>query len=342
MASLLARAECARGTLRVCLAALLPCAGCLARDAPIVVESAPSKVSTTRVAELGPRGFDPATDCQWPLVFEDSALAAGVDRAIQDATPPNTVVEPASAAALERLGAEGARSLRGIECLTGLRLAALMRSELSDLTPLASLGALQKLYLGSNALEDLSPLAQLTQLRVLDLSDNRVRNLSALASLTRLQRLDLCDNEVEDLAPLSGLSQLVFLKACNNHIEDLGPLVGLQRLSVVALDGNHVRDIAPLATLPQLVNVSLSHNRIEDLGPLSNARRLQRLFLVGNRIADLAPLLLLPELKSVVVHPLAGGREAIDNPIDCAAQAETLQALWERDVNMTVDCPVGG
>lgn len=65
-----------------------------------------------------------------------------------------------------------------------------------DLTPLASLTALQTLTLTDTQISDVRPLASLTALQTLSLASTLVSDVRPLASLTALQRLDLRDTRV--------------------------------------------------------------------------------------------------------------------------------------------------
>ena len=69
-------------------------------------------------------------------------------------------------------------------------------SDVSDLSPVATLTELRRLDLRVNAIQDLSPVATLTELRRLDLRVNAIQDLSPVATLTELQRLDLDANAI--------------------------------------------------------------------------------------------------------------------------------------------------
>ena len=71
---------------------------------------------------------------------------------------------------------------------------------LRDLTPLARLPNLKRLYLNSTFVNDLAPLAELHNLEALDLSFSDVSDLAPLASLVNLTTLNLRGTAVTDLA----------------------------------------------------------------------------------------------------------------------------------------------
>src|SRR5262245_2438047 len=79
---------------------------------------------------------------------------------------------------------------------------------LINLSPLASLTALQSQYVSRSRVADLSPLASLTGLQSLYLSRTRVADLSPLDGLTALQSLDVSNTPVASLLPLANLTAL--------------------------------------------------------------------------------------------------------------------------------------
>ncbi len=69
--------------------------------------------------------------------------------------------------------------------------------ETSDLSPLAELMNLERLYIRNTQLSDLSPLAELQNLELLDLNGTLVSDLSPLAELKNLGSLD-CNTKVSE------------------------------------------------------------------------------------------------------------------------------------------------
>ena len=68
----------------------------------------------------------------------------------------------------------------------------------SDLSPLAELMNLERLYLKNTHVSDLSPLAELKNLEVLDLNGTLVSDLWPLAELKSLGSLDLTNTKVSE------------------------------------------------------------------------------------------------------------------------------------------------
>ena len=71
----------------------------------------------------------------------------------------------------------------------------------SDLSPVASLVALESLQLRDTPISDLTPIAKLKALEELDLESTTVSNLRPLVGLINLRRLDISRTRVSILAP---------------------------------------------------------------------------------------------------------------------------------------------
>ena len=77
---------------------------------------------------------------------------------------------------------------------------------------------------------------------------------------------------------------------------------------------------------PQLV---AHDNAIGDLSALATLESLEDLVATDNNISDLAPLLTATGLSCVDLRR---------NPIDCADQAQNIQALRDRGMRLYTDC----
>lgn len=141
-------------------------------------------------------------------------------------------------------------------------------SQISDLSPLASLSNLTTLNIEGRRIEDLSPLATMTNLTTLNLGFNWISDLSSLASLTNLTRLTLEGNVISDLSPLADLTSLRELNLAANQVSDLSPLANLKRLRKLNLAANQISDLSALANLSNLTELQLWGNQIIDLSPL--------------------------------------------------------------------------
>ena len=236
-----------------------------------------------------------------PPLIPDPNLAAAVRKALGLA--PN---EPITKEAMSRLTTLDAgrdqpdvldfpiSDITGLEYATQLEeLDLWQHRQINDISPLAGLIQLRKLYLGDNIIRDISPLAGLTQLRELHLGDNQINDISPLAGLTQLRNLALYRNQISDISALAGLTQLKWLYLAGNQISDISALAGLTQLKwlgFLGLGGNQISDISPLANLTQLETLELTNNRIHDVSPLAGLVNLTTLWLDGNPIANTSPL----------------------------------------------------
>ncbi len=158
-----------------------------------------------------------------------------------------------------------------IPFVTELNLA---HSDISDLAPLSSLIALQRLDLRRTPVSDASPLAGLTALQSLYLGDTRVSDVSPLADLTALQRLDLWGTPVSGVSPLARLIGLQCLYLGGTQVSDVSPLAGFTALQHLHLWGTSVHDVSPLAGLTALQHLDLSGTPVSDVSPLAKLKHL--------------------------------------------------------------------
>ena len=197
----------------------------------------------------------------------DPALRKAVREQLQ--IPDGIPIHPADMAGLHDLIAEhDIQRLKGLEHAVNLRGLFVIRSEVSDLTPLAGLENLQVLKLNYNRITDISPLSGLVNLQRLQLHNNQIVDISPLAGLIGLRDLRMKSNEVVDISPLSGLVNLQYLQLHDNQISDLTPLAGLENLQLLKLSGNRITDISPLAGLVNLEELILGGNPITDFTPI--------------------------------------------------------------------------
>ena len=204
--------------------------------------------------------------------------------------------------------------LAGLANLTLLNAAV---NQISDLSPLRGLANLSSVYLQHNQISDISALAYLPNLQVLGIGWNPIGDLSVLGMLTNLRWLDVGGMQMGDLSALAGLTSLEDLQAPNNQITDLSPLGGLVNLKHLTLLWNDISNIAPLAPLANLETIDLTYNHVADLSPLGGKTGLTTLQLEHNEIGDLSFLAGFTRLEILWVqwNPLNNGAYCVYLPL---------------------------
>ena len=182
---------------------------------------------------------------------------------------------------------EESRVLGGVEGVSGGRVTIINLSHLglTDISPLAELVALQKLYLSSNQLTDTRSLAGLAVLQELSLDGNQLTDVSPLAGLNALRELFLGSNQLTDVSPLAGLAALQKLYLSCNPLTEIAPLSGLTALRELFLGSNQLTDISSLAGLTALQMLYLGNNQLADVSPLAGLTALRVLYLDDNQLA---------------------------------------------------------
>ena len=233
-------------------------------------------------------------------------------------TAPITVEE------MERLRELDARN-RGIQDLTGIQFATNLDelnlgrwgdhgNQVSDLSPIAGLTKLRRLYLNNNSISDLSPIEGLINLRLLELRKNPISDFSVLRGLTNLTKLTLQGTLITDLSPISGLTNLTNLNFQETSVSDLSPVAGLINLVEFSFSGTTISDLSPVAKLTNLESIFCWGHEISDLSPLADKTKLREINFCGGNISDLTPIAGLTGLKTLYaanekvsdLSPLAG------------------------------------
>jgi hypothetical protein len=160
---------------------------------------------------------------------------------------------------------------------------------ISDISPLRSLGALQKLKCASftkkSLITDISCLRGFP-LSTLDLTGSKVTDLSPLRGM-QLKKLMLCQTPVSNLAPLKGLP-LEWLEIAVTQVTDLSPLQDMP-LKILNISTTKVPDISALKNCP-LTTFNCGWTPIRDLSPLADNSTLKELSIMGSKPIDISML----------------------------------------------------
>jgi hypothetical protein len=161
----------------------------------------------------------------------------------------------------------GAMSIEGIDALENLRFLYMDYNLVTDLKLLASLTKLYELRVGGNpGINDLSPLAGLTQLTRLYVQEMDLATIAPLAGLVNLDRLAMYGNKISDLSPLKDMTNLHVLEAGNNQIVNIDVLEFIPNFTTLYLNNNQITNILPLVNnsgIGQFDTVDLTGNPLD-------------------------------------------------------------------------------
>jgi internalin A len=124
-----------------------------------------------------------------------------------------------------------------------LKILALKRNKINDISMLKGLGNLKELYMSSNQISDISMLYELGNLKELYLSSNQISDISMLKELGNLTRLDLSFNQISDISMLKELGNLNYLDLSSNQISDISMLKELGNLTRLHLSSNQISEL---------------------------------------------------------------------------------------------------
>lgn len=144
-------------------------------------------------------------------------------------------------------------------------------TRLDDLSQFPNLTKLELNWALSNGDKpvDISPLAGLTKLERLFVCCDNISDVSALSGMTSMRELWIWgNNNITDISALSGMTQMNDLWIKGNQITDISPLANMKNLSRLLMEDNKITDLTPLAELTYLRTVMLSGNPITDYSPL--------------------------------------------------------------------------
>jgi hypothetical protein len=181
-----------------------------------------------------------------------------------------------------------------------------------DIEAIAELTNLTSLTLRSITLPDLTLLTPLHRLLALDLKLGGTRHLDSLPNIGALQYLELWQiRGLDDITAISQIDTLehLFLQAIRN-VTELPPLHACSRLQRVHLETmKGLTDLTPLLTAPALTDLMLAdmgHLALADITVLQTHPTLQRLSVgLGShrRNSEVKRLLPLPPTDYLHGHP---------------------------------------
>ena len=232
----------------------------------------------------------------------DTNLRAAIAEALGKS--PNAPITVEEMERLKELGAHDPPD-RGIQDLTGLQFATNLEvlilgwwragtggagNPVNDLSPIAGLLNLRRLYLIGTPVSDLSPLRGLTNLTELHLNDTPVSDILPVRGLTNLTHFSVHGTLVTDLSPIAGLINLTNLAFSSENLSDISLLAGLINLESIFCWGHAISDLSPLAGLTKLEGIDFCGGNISDLTPLAGLTGLKKLYVAFEKVSDISPI----------------------------------------------------
>jgi len=163
--------------------------------------------------------------------------------------------------------------------------------DISDISSIADLTGLEKLFLQGNNLTSLEQLSPLSNLKVISVAGNKnLRSTKGIEFVSQLEEFQSTKSAISDLTGLGQLSQLKVLGLMNNKVSDISELANLKNLEEVILNYNSVSDVSAFADLNNLVSVALTNNNIADVSAFANKPKLETFTIYSNPVVDISPM----------------------------------------------------
>ena len=183
------------------------------------------------------------------------------------------------------------KTLEDISCLKhaeNLETCYLNNTNISDLTPIAGLKNLKRLYIyNDEKVTDISALKDLTQLTILDISETKVTDITSLATLENLERLDISKTDITNISAIGNLKDLKWLNMNDTKVTDISALESATALRYFLAKNTGISDITPLCMAEYLHNVFLDNcSNVSTITPLYELENLKYLSVAGTKVSD--------------------------------------------------------
>ncbi|MDE6054481.1 MAG: SMI1/KNR4 family protein [Lachnospiraceae bacterium] len=202
---------------------------------------------------------------------------------------------------------------------------------LTDISPLAKLERLERLYIYNCAISDLSPISHLRKLQKIHISGNREKLQPCdLTELCNLEYFWYDASPVGTIPEMTGLPKLESVTLIQCGLTDISALAGLPALKSLWISENRdLKSVTALAECPALEELLAYDTGIEDLAPLRGLQRLREITLSGTPIRDVSPLAEIPSLEMIWLY----GTPVED--VSCLASLPKLKDINLYKTNVT-------
>lgn len=188
------------------------------------------------------------------------------------------------------------------------------KGDIADISLLAHMPNLRKVYLCNQQIADISPLKDL-ELTELALSGNYITDFTAISRMDSLRSLYIGGNPIQNIDFLEGNSTLRMLNIGNTFVESLKPLAGTQIEELWVMRCSAMdEDCAVLTDMGRLRLLYTFDFSDEQLRSLNGCEHLQELYLWGeNGAYDLKSLTGVDNLRSLILGNQFRSMEGIGN-----------------------------
>lgn len=202
---------------------------------------------------------------------------------------------------------------------------------LSDISPLAKLERLERLYFRNCAISDLSPVSHLMKLKKISISGNRKKLQPCdLTELHHLEDFWYDGAAIGTIPKIAGLPKLAFVTLIQCGLTDISALAGLPALKRLWINENSdLRDFTALAECPALEELEAYDTGIADLTPLQGLQKLQKITLSNSPVRDVSPLAAITSLEMIWLY----GTPVED--VSCLASLPKLKDINLYKTNVT-------
>ncbi|MVP01147.1 SMI1/KNR4 family protein [Paenibacillus lutrae] len=175
----------------------------------------------------------------------------------------------------------------------------LLRTGITDLTPLKKMGHLRILIASGLETEDFGALSSLTELSELFLAKTPLADVTPLLPLKNLKRLFIGNTQVRDVRLLRELSSLEELSLENLSIADLAPLRDIPNLKILNVSKIRTQTLHEIGQLKKLIELDIMYLPLDNIGFLGSLSALKDLRISSSRDGDYSVLAKLTRMKSM-------------------------------------------
>lgn len=213
---------------------------------------------------------------------------------------------------MESISFSEGKSITDLSCLAGLhnlRRIFIFGSNVTNLSPLAGLSKLEQIGLTAAKISDINAIKDLVNLQFLNLNNNNIKDIAILQRLKSLSGVHLGSNNIENVDVLKSLSQLTVLDISNNNVCKLFSFEGISNFRHLDCANNQIEDFSCLSGLDSITTLNISYNPVKDYNSVKLLKGINTLFSNGVSAAAMSETPFQSNIS--VLHMEACGLKAI-------------------------------